>query len=113
MATITRNEDGTLEAFAWPGGYQMFYLDEEGETLCPNCAAIQHSLEECEEHGQCGEAHLIGADANYEDEDIYCVNCSGQIPASYADEHPLIDWRDTSQAMGMDACHIADPIFFV
>lgn len=95
---ITRNEDGTLDAYAWPGGYQLFYVDHAGNIFCPNCAAVEHTAGECLEADWCGSNHLEACDANYEDEDMRCENCNGLIPASYADEEPLTDWRDASQA---------------
>lgn len=32
------NEHGKLEAYAWPGGYDIAYYTEDGGTLCPFCA---------------------------------------------------------------------------
>ena len=31
-----------LPAFAWPGGYPIYYLDAEGSVLCPDCANRNH-----------------------------------------------------------------------
>jgi len=33
-----RTENGTLPAFAWPGGYPMYYVTTDGCVLCPSCA---------------------------------------------------------------------------
>jgi hypothetical protein len=27
-----------LEAYAWPGGYPIVYIDDYGSNLCPDCA---------------------------------------------------------------------------
>ena len=35
---LPRNEDGSLQAFAWPGGFTIAYQDGDGETLCATCA---------------------------------------------------------------------------
>lgn len=29
---------GKLPSYAWPGGYPVFYLMDDCETLCPACA---------------------------------------------------------------------------
>lgn len=36
-----RLPDGSLESFAWPGGYPIVYQDGHGETLCPACASVE------------------------------------------------------------------------
>ena len=33
-----REDNGTLPAYAWPGGYPIYYVLADGETLCPACA---------------------------------------------------------------------------
>jgi hypothetical protein len=42
MATLdelrANESDGTLPAYAWPGGYQMYYFTEQNLTICPKCA---------------------------------------------------------------------------
>lgn len=35
---LPRNDEGFLEAYAWPGGYPIVYLDKNDETLCAKCA---------------------------------------------------------------------------
>lgn len=35
---VTRNDDGSLPAYAWPGGYAIAYLVDDGEFLCAPCA---------------------------------------------------------------------------
>lgn len=72
---------GKLPAYAWPGGYPMFYLDRECSTLCPKCA--QKSLDdedELEKFKPC--AYGI----NDEDPTLYCDQCSERIPSSYAED---------------------------
>jgi hypothetical protein len=31
-------DNGKLDAYAWPGGYPIYYLDRRGDVLCPKCA---------------------------------------------------------------------------
>ena len=73
MTTIQDIRDahtGKLPTYAWPGGYQMFYLDNQNNVLCPDCANASEP---------------IAADINYEDASLFCDDCSQQIPAAYAD----------------------------
>ena len=37
-------EDGKLPPFAWPGGYDVLYLCDDGEFVCAGCA--QEALDE-------------------------------------------------------------------
>ena len=35
---LPRNDDGTLQTYARPGGYAIYYLDSDNNVLCPDCA---------------------------------------------------------------------------
>lgn len=35
---LPRDEDGKLSAYAWPGGYDIMYLDHDNSVLCVDCA---------------------------------------------------------------------------
>lgn len=84
MATDTyqRESDGTLSAYAWPGGYDLYYVMDDGGVLCPACA----NLPEVHIGGEADGWRLECADANYEDDDLFCAHCNAQIPASYTDD---------------------------
>ena len=32
------SKDGNLPSFAWPGGYPLYYLDEDNNVLCAEAA---------------------------------------------------------------------------
>lgn len=68
--------DGKLPAYAWPGGYQMFYLTSEGGTLCPDCA---------NKHAEYS-SMIVDYDANYEDPHLVCDDCGKHIDPSYMTE---------------------------
>lgn len=68
-------EDGTLHEHAWPGGYPLYYLTEENDTLCASCATQE---KEC----------LVAAEANYEDRLLFCDECSERIPSAYSEDLP-------------------------
>jgi len=70
---LQRNDDGTLPAYAWPGGYPLFYLDKENNVLCPDCA--NRDVDQSQE--------VIAADVNWEDDALYCDDCSRRIESAY------------------------------
>ena len=61
---LPRNEDGTLAAWAWPGGYPLYYLDHSDCVLCPTCANANQTAERA--------FQPIAADVNWEDPELYC-----------------------------------------
>lgn len=79
MRELPRNDDGTLQAYAWPGGYAIYYIDGENSVLCPTCA------NESEKEEDIPAWHPIHADVHYEDTHLYCDQCSKQIEAAYAE----------------------------
>lgn len=92
-----------LDAFAWPGGYPLYYLFADGGVCCPDCAnkEIVRIDEEMSEAGrkprvQCGGYALAGVEANYEDPLLTCDNCGKFIDPAYLDEKELAvarEWR--------------------
>ena len=78
MANITkmRLENGQLPAYAFPGGYPLFYLDKENNVLCQKCANENDEFA----------APLVAADINYENAQLYCDQCSKRIESAYADD---------------------------
>jgi hypothetical protein len=73
---LPRNEDGTLQAYAWPGGYPIFYLDKESNVLCPPCA--NREVDQSQE--------VVGADINWEDGALHCDDCGKRIESAYAEK---------------------------
>lgn len=87
MIELPRNDDGTLQAYAWPGGYPIFYIDGQNSVLCPKCANKSDS-----DPDEIDGFKPIDADINYEDRHMDCSNCSQPIPAAcYADDDPHDD----------------------
>lgn len=71
--------DGKYPAFAWPGGYTLHYVMDDGESLCADCA----NLPETHIGGEADGWRIEGSDINYEDSDLCCAHCGERIPASY------------------------------
>ena len=71
-----------LPAFAWPGGYQLYYLCTDGGALCPACVNDNIDLvATATPHDGWG---VNAVDANYEDLELHCSHCNKLIPATYS-----------------------------
>lgn len=69
------------EKFAWPGGYALHAVLEDGDELCFDC---------CEQNADVirnADPHsgwkFIGVDINWEDDALYCAHCAQQIKPEY------------------------------
>jgi hypothetical protein len=91
MAKFNRaelSENGKLPAYAWPGGYPIYYLCADGEVLCADCANSEEAVNADESDKQW---HIVGADCNYEDDCMHCAHCNKQIEPAYpADKWEVI-----------------------
>lgn len=91
----TRDEkDGTFPAYAWPGGYPMFYVTADNSVLCPACANKENGSEAfvsgdpqpddgCPDDKQW---KMVACDVNYENTSLYCDHCNARIDSAYGDE---------------------------
>jgi hypothetical protein len=77
------NRDNNYDAFAWPGGYPIFYVTKDCGVLCPNCANENKLLTLTKQDHQW---FIIGSDINWEDETMYCDNCNRHIVSAYGDD---------------------------
>jgi hypothetical protein len=86
LIPLIDSKDGTVPAFAWPDGYPLFYLANDGETLCPKCvnANVRAILESTLEGARDGWA-VEAVDVNWEDAEMFCANCNTRIPSAYAE----------------------------
>ena len=84
-----RDENGNLPAFAWPGGYPIFYLCADGGILCPECANKESAIKEAEEnpaYPDFDQWRIVASDINWEDPDLTCDNCSQRIESAYSEQ---------------------------
>jgi hypothetical protein len=76
-------ESGKLQAYAWPGGYPLFYCayDENNDTsiLCPDCANSETGNTD-------SLLRIFAADVNWEDVSRYCDHCEKSIPSAYGED---------------------------
>jgi hypothetical protein len=68
-------------AYAWPGGYELFFITSDGAAICFNCARENFALiADSIRNDICDGWKVIGCDiAEYYDESLYCDHCSRQI----------------------------------
>ena len=74
-----------LPAYAWPGGYPVYYVFADGGVCCPSCANKNIDEIDQERRNSHGGWALGAFDVNYEDTDLHCDHCHKQIGAAYAD----------------------------
>jgi hypothetical protein len=81
-----REVASTLRAgkFAWPGGYPLYFIADDGQPLCFDCVRKEFALIARSMIGNYRDGWTIAAcDINYEDEDCYCAHCNKQIEPAY------------------------------
>ena len=78
MATLdmlrTTTPDGTLPAYAWPGGYQMVYWTRDGVIVCPRCANDPDTSDP-----------VVAGDIFWEGAPIACEDGGEMIESAYGD----------------------------
>lgn len=82
----------TLRAgqFAWPGGYQLYMICDDGAALCWACARkeareIMPAIASKNRHD--AQWRVVACEINYEDSDLTCDHCNKEIPAAYGANH--------------------------
>ena len=86
---LPRENDGTLPAYAWPGGYPIFYVTDDGACLCPACANGENGSLASENANEEDGAHcgwqLEGYIVHYEGPAETCAHCDRLIESAYGD----------------------------
>jgi len=84
-----RDETGNLPAYAWPGGYPIYYVCADGGILCPQCANKESTVRDADEHPDYPDYdqwRIVAGDINWEDANLTCDNCGQGIESAYADK---------------------------
>lgn len=73
--------------YAWPGGYNTYFIAADCEPLCHDCVKDNYRLVLGEMryptwHDQW---RPVAVDINYEDTDLHCAHCEKPIEASYGE----------------------------
>ena len=82
MDKLPRNDDGTLESYAWPGGYQILYLAADGGVICSDCANSKDCVEADDWDKQW---KIEAAFIHYEGSPECCENCNESFESAYGE----------------------------
>jgi hypothetical protein len=76
------------QPYAWPGGYPLFAITDDGAAICPACCGSE--IHQIDQSSRGDGWRVIASDINWEDADLYCDHCSKRIASAYAepDETP-------------------------
>lgn len=77
-------ESGQVQSYAWPGGYPIFFLCEDGGVLCPDCVNENRELIDSADSSD-KQWCIVAVEINYENELLYCDNCSKHVDSAYGD----------------------------
>ena len=72
-------------AYAWPGGYPMYFIASDCGAICFACARkeVRNIFGSISTRANDG-WRIVATDINYEDTDLQCDNCSKSIEAAYS-----------------------------
>lgn len=75
-------------AYAWPGGYPLYFVTSDGGVLSFDAARANRRLilESVSAHSNDG-WRVIGVDVNWEDDSLYCDDTGARIPSAYGDDN--------------------------
>jgi hypothetical protein len=82
--TLQRKSNGQLPGAAFPGGYSILYLCEDGEILCPQCANGENDSD-ASETAEDPSWRLVAAFVHWEGPEDYCSHCNKILPSEYGD----------------------------
>jgi hypothetical protein len=74
--------NGQLPAYAWPGGYPLYYLAKDNGVLCPKCA---NEFTEGRDNDE--QLEPVSYGINWEDSQLFCEHCNTRIESAYAEEN--------------------------
>lgn len=72
------NNGTKLRSFTDVGCYPIFYVNEDDDLLCPECATVTLTDEDL--------SQIVSADVNWEDPAMFCAECGARIESAYAED---------------------------
>jgi len=74
-------------AYAWPGGYPLYFITSDGAALSFDAAkAERRNILQSIAHRNNDGWRVIGADVNWEDQDLTCDHTGERIPSAYGED---------------------------
>jgi len=81
-----RDDDGKYPAYAWPGGYPILYVADDGEWACPACVNGENGAEFSADPDHDADGWRIeGYQVHWEGEPAICSHCGASIESAYGD----------------------------
>ena len=82
---IRLENNGELPAFAWPGGYPLYYVTQDCGILCASKECVNGPEardidQECPDDDQW---NVVAYDIHYEGEPLICDHCGAEIESAY------------------------------
>lgn len=78
-----RDSEGRVPKYAWPGGYPMAFLVDDGEVLCADC--VNDPSNPVHEGGEADGWRVEGYVVHWEGGPLTCSHCNVEIPSAYGD----------------------------
>jgi hypothetical protein len=83
--TLNKVKAAIRQPFAWPGGYPISIIMQDGSAICPSCARKNWRLIAGSRHGYNGGWEPAGAQVLWEGGNT-CAECNTNLDAYPADE---------------------------
>lgn len=75
------------DKYAWPGGYPLFIIMNDGGALCIDCVRAEwRNVARSTVNGDNDGWRAAAADINWEDAFLHCDHCGGRIESAYAED---------------------------
>ena len=75
------------DKYAWLGGYPLFLITSDGESLCIECGKKEYrQIAYAIRHNLSNGWRVEAADVNWEDTALYCCHCDKQIESAYGEK---------------------------
>jgi len=72
--------------YAWPGGYPLYFVCDDGAALCCDCVANnRRQILDSIAHNRRDGWRVVAQDVNWEDDLLLCDNCSDHIESAYGE----------------------------
>jgi hypothetical protein len=85
--TLRRVRHAARSKYAWPGGYPLAVVMNDGESICTDCAKRNYKLISISTRGAYGDNwDAAGVEINYEDQHLTCAHCDKPIECAYPQE---------------------------
>lgn len=81
----TRDKSGKLPAIAWPGGYSVLYLADDGGTFCAACANGENDSDASADAEPSSGWRIVGGYVHWEGAPEYCAHCHAELQSEYGD----------------------------